>query len=79
MTNTTESQSLIEEIDARQNEVLAQIDELNQQIESLLDECRREDPAAKLLELHGDEATGTIRHVNLGDQVVPISQSPVTT
>lgn len=33
--------SLLEELDARQEEVLAQLDSLNTQIEQLLEECLR--------------------------------------
>ena len=38
MTTPDQQSSLIETIDARQNEVLSQLDELNQQVEALLDE-----------------------------------------
>ena len=34
-----DQRTLIEELDARQDEVLAQLDELNQRIEKLLTEC----------------------------------------
>lgn len=36
---STSSQSLLEELDARQNEVLDQLDELNAQVERVLKEC----------------------------------------
>jgi hypothetical protein len=39
MPSPTEQRSLLDELDARQNEVLDQLDELNQRIESLISEC----------------------------------------
>ncbi len=39
MTNPVEQLSLIDEIDRRQNEVLDRLDELNEQVESLLKKC----------------------------------------
>ncbi|MGI8979168.1 MAG: hypothetical protein ACR2FY_08080 [Pirellulaceae bacterium] len=38
-TASTPSQSLLEELDARQNEILDQLDELNARIERVLKEC----------------------------------------
>ncbi len=73
---TSDSQCLIEEIDARQNDVLAQLDELNEKIELLLNEVR---PPATELE-SGTSATaesaGPTGHVNPADPADPISQSP---
>jgi len=38
-TASNSSQSLLEELDARQNEILDQLDELNARIERVLKEC----------------------------------------
>ena len=38
-TASTSSQSLLEELDARQNEILDQLEELNARIERVLKEC----------------------------------------
>ena len=38
-TSPADQRTLIEELDARQDEVLAQLDELNQRIEKLVAEC----------------------------------------
>lgn len=38
-TASTSSQSLLEELDSRQDEILAQLEELNARIERVLKEC----------------------------------------
>lgn len=51
MADTQQNRSLLEEIDERQNEVLAQLDQLNARIESLLKEVlatRKNDEAYAL-------------------------------
>jgi uncharacterized protein YdcH (DUF465 family) len=45
MTNDAPRLSLLEELDARQNELLDQLDELNARIEQVLQECVRWNPA----------------------------------
>jgi hypothetical protein len=44
MTNDAPRLSLLEELDARQNELLDQLDELNARIEQVLQECLRWKP-----------------------------------
>ena len=39
MTNDAPSQSLLEELDARQNELLEELDKLNTRIEQVLSDC----------------------------------------
>jgi len=39
MTNDAPRQSLLEELDARQNELLGELDQLNSRIEQVLSEC----------------------------------------
>jgi hypothetical protein len=39
MSHETSSQSLLEELDARQNELLDELDRLNERIEKVLGEC----------------------------------------
>lgn len=73
MQPTSDSQSLIEEIDARQNDVLARLDELNERIESLLNEVR---PPVAELEAGSSATAESGGHVNPADPGDPISQSP---
>ena len=50
MTSMSETQSLMEDIDARQNDVLSQLDQLNNRIESLLNQVRPPEPESESLE-----------------------------
>ena len=76
MLTTSDSQSLIDDNDARQNDVLAQLDELNQRIELLLNEVRPPDPDPRSIESQLAEPGELIPAINLGDPAAPISQSP---
>ena len=76
MLSTSESQNLIEDIDTRQNDVLAKLDELNAQIELLLNECRPAASEQASVEAHGSASAGLAPHLSLGDPAGPTSQSP---
>jgi len=76
MLSTSESQNLIEDIDTRQNDVLARLDELNEQIEFLLNECRPAASEPESVEARESESAGLAPHLSLGDPAAPISQSP---
>jgi hypothetical protein len=47
-TASTSSQSLLEELDARQNEILDQLDELNARIERVLKDCLPKEPQLRI-------------------------------
>ena len=75
---TSESTSLIEEIDIRQNDLLAKLDALNKQIEQLLNNCRPTE-ADETAESQPAESHGLDSQLNLDDRAAPISQSPAAT
>ncbi len=76
MPSTSESQDVMEDIDSRQNDVLARLDELNEQIEFLLNECRPTATEQESVESPISESAGLAAHLSLGDPAAPISQSP---
>lgn len=76
MLSTSETQCLIDDIDARQDEVLAQLDELNQRIESLLNEVRPPASEPEMVESTLAESAAFLSQVNLADPADPISQLP---
>lgn len=47
-TASTSSQSLLEELDARQNEILDQLEALNARLERVLKECLPKEPQLRL-------------------------------
>ncbi len=82
MLSNSDAQSLIEEIDARQDEVLAQIDALNTRIEQLLEEVRPTPPASEPADAGAASSepaaasAGATLAVSPDDQVDPTSRSP---
>jgi len=76
MLSTSETQSFIEDIDARQNDVLAQLDDLNEQIERLLNEVRPPVTELESVESQLAEPAGLTPQINLVDPAAPTSQLP---
>lgn len=73
---TSESTPLIEDIDIRQNDVLAELDALNEQIERLLNNCRPPETDDTSVASQPSESQGLDPQLNLDDRAAPISQSP---
>jgi hypothetical protein len=76
MPPTSEPIPLIEDIDIRQNDVLAKLDDLNEQIERLLNNCRPTETDDKSVVSQDSESQGLDSQLNLDDRAAPISQSP---
>ena len=79
MPTRSESKSLIEEIDTRQNDVLTKLDALNEQIEILLNECRGPAAEDESVDSHNSASAALAPHLSLDDPAAPISQSPAAT
>ncbi len=76
MPPTSDSTSLIEDIDCRQNDVLTKLDALNDQIERLLNEYRPPASEGDSVDSHTSESAATEPQLSLVDPDAPISQLP---